>query len=268
MLSNSSPTRCASMCNRHWTDMRQMDMPCVPDWVREFTITIFFFFQAEDGIRDIGVTGVQTCALPILGPGPMGLLLAQVVKSQGATVIMTGIEKDKERLEFAKKLGVDRVVNVQAESLSDVIMEMTDGYGVDRGFDCSGFMPAVNEALPLLKKKGVFVQLGIFAKKFNEMDQETIIQREITYVGSRSQKPSSWVTSLELLESGKVDTEVLITKIVGLSEFHEGIEDLMAGKEIKVAVEDRKSTRLNSSHANISYAVFCLKKKNKSWSAQ
>src|SRR3712207_7342363 len=26
--------------------------------------------------------------------------------------------------------------------------------------------------------------------------------------------------------------------------------------------EDRKSTRLNSSHANISYAVFCLKKKN------
>src|SRR3712207_8525247 len=31
-------------------------------------IGIFFFFQAEDGIRDIGVTGVQTCALPILSP--------------------------------------------------------------------------------------------------------------------------------------------------------------------------------------------------------
>src|SRR5258707_7444208 len=28
-------------------------------------IALFFFFQAEDGIRDIGVTGVQTCALPI-----------------------------------------------------------------------------------------------------------------------------------------------------------------------------------------------------------
>src|SRR5438445_3950097 len=32
-------------------------------WRRTF---VFFFFQAEDGIRDIGVTGVQTCALPIL----------------------------------------------------------------------------------------------------------------------------------------------------------------------------------------------------------
>src|SRR3712207_7538737 len=28
-------------------------------------LLIYFFFQAEDGIRDIGVTGVQTCALPI-----------------------------------------------------------------------------------------------------------------------------------------------------------------------------------------------------------
>src|SRR6266542_2377788 len=31
----------------------------------------FFFFQAEDGIRDATVTGVQTCALPISGPPPL-----------------------------------------------------------------------------------------------------------------------------------------------------------------------------------------------------
>src|SRR2546422_6199145 len=31
----------------------------------EMLDVIFFFFQAEDGIRDVAVTGVQTCALPI-----------------------------------------------------------------------------------------------------------------------------------------------------------------------------------------------------------
>ena len=31
-----------------------------------FDFFVFFFFQAEDGIRDYKVTGVQTCALPIL----------------------------------------------------------------------------------------------------------------------------------------------------------------------------------------------------------
>src|SRR3712207_7672710 len=37
---------------------------------------------------------------------------------------------------------------------------------------------------------------------------------------------------------------------------------LVLGLVKHVTTEDRKSTRLNSSHANISYAVFCLKKKN------
>src|SRR3712207_8106267 len=37
---------------------------------------------------------------------------------------------------------------------------------------------------------------------------------------------------------------------------------LLARQPVRLRVRDRKSTRLNSSHANISYAVFCLKKKN------
>src|SRR5256885_12567867 len=35
----------------------------------EHSVVLFFFFQAEDGIRDYKVTGVQTCALPISPPG-------------------------------------------------------------------------------------------------------------------------------------------------------------------------------------------------------
>src|SRR5690606_41170058 len=38
------------------------------------TLSVFFFFQAEDGIRDFHVTGVQTCALPILVVGGRSLL--------------------------------------------------------------------------------------------------------------------------------------------------------------------------------------------------
>src|SRR2546422_6244607 len=33
----------------------------------------FFFFQAEDGIRDVAVTGVQTCALPICNGPALGI---------------------------------------------------------------------------------------------------------------------------------------------------------------------------------------------------
>src|SRR5258707_15269077 len=52
---------------------------------------VFFFFQAEDGIRDIGVTGVQTCALPISivpierGNGDIGLSSGWQGDSSGGT---------------------------------------------------------------------------------------------------------------------------------------------------------------------------------------
>src|SRR2546430_12189347 len=45
--------------------------------------TVFFFFQAEDGIRDLTVTGVQTCALPI----SLAALLALLALARGLTAL-------------------------------------------------------------------------------------------------------------------------------------------------------------------------------------
>lgn len=70
---------------------------------------------------------------------------------------MFGVIKDKERLEIVKNFGVDRIVNVMKESLVDVVNEMIDGNGVNKGFDCFGFMLVVNEVLRLFRKKGIFV---------------------------------------------------------------------------------------------------------------
>src|SRR2546430_5775843 len=58
---------------------------------------------------------------------------------------------------------------------------------------------------------------------------------------------------------------VLVDRVVAMhrvlsSEVAEAEEERGAG--IRFQSEDRKSTRLNSSHSQISYAVFCLKKKN------
>src|SRR3712207_7402100 len=110
----------------------------------------FFFFQAEDGIRDIGVTGVQTCALPIC----------------------------------EMKVG-----------------ELVDELGAPQ--------PRVSDHLRCLAWCG-YVQ----------------VRRE------------------------------------GRNAFY-AVADERVMQILELGEEDRKSTRLNSSHANISYAVFCLKKKKK-----
>src|SRR3712207_9465826 len=48
-----------------------------------------------------------------------------------------------------------------------------------------------------------------------------------------------------------------------VSALRRRVTQLVAASQNEARTEDRKSTRLNSSHANISYAVFCLKKKKK-----
>src|SRR2546430_6767905 len=60
------------------------------DWYRMFDVGLFFFFfQAEDGIRDLTVTGVQTCALPI------SLRSTRDRRSRGATPPRAGARRER-----------------------------------------------------------------------------------------------------------------------------------------------------------------------------
>jgi len=173
----------------------------------------------------------------VVGPGPIGLLMTQVVKSKGATVILSGISKDKDRLKLAEELGADYTVDSQTENLEDKVHELTDGYGANKVIDCSGSVKAVNQALPLVEKKGTFVQMGIFADKYTEIDTESIIQREIEYIGTRSQKPSSWDLALELLSNGTIQADKMITKVNDLEEWRDAFESVKSGEEIKVLIQ-------------------------------
>src|SRR5207253_8428111 len=77
----------------------------------------FFFFQAEDGIRDGHVTGVQTCALPISGEiagqtvavtgcGPIGLMAIAVAKACGCSTVFA-TEVNPHRRALALQMGAD-----------------------------------------------------------------------------------------------------------------------------------------------------------------
>lgn len=177
----------------------------------------------------------------IIGPGPIGLLLLQIAKEIGAFVIMTGITKDKHRLTLAKKMGADIIVNTQEEELSTIVNEVTDGYGVDKIYDASGSIQAVNTSLPLMKKGGEFIQVGLFKDKFNALDIESTIQREINYVGSRSQNPFDWPIAIHLLAKGAINVDEMITKIYPLEEWRRAFEKVMEGNEIKVLLESNGS---------------------------
>src|ERR1035437_454848 len=82
---------------------------------------------------------------------------------------------------------------------------------------------------------------------------------------------ASGTQEIDTLSPGHVTDRVHGVLFAGGSAFGleaaAGVRRYLAGRKVGYAfggqhIPDRKSTRLNSSHANISYAVFCLKKKN------
>lgn len=176
----------------------------------------------------------------IIGPGPIGLCLSQVLKGLGATVIMLGITQDKNRLETALKLGVDYAIDTQTENAAERILAITKGVGADYCYECSGAAPAVKNAFDYLKQKGTLIQMGVFSKNDNLLDLNSIVQREMNIVGSRSQKPSTWLLTLDLMTKGKIDADSLITKIFPLAKWEEAIEAVIAGDEIKVVLQPNK----------------------------
>ena len=122
------------------------------------------------------------------------------------------------------------------QDLKEVVDKLTDGVGLDKVYDCSGAVPAVNQGINLLKKTGHFQQIGLFAKPKNELDLSTIIQHEITYRGSRSQNPHDWPLTVFLESKGIVNTDKMVTKVFDLDHWRDAFEAMMAGQELKVMI--------------------------------
>ncbi|WP_018924608.1 zinc-binding dehydrogenase [Salsuginibacillus kocurii] len=170
----------------------------------------------------------------VIGPGPIGLLTAQTAKSKGATVVITGLSADKVRLDKAKELNIDYAVNTQEEDINQLINSLTEGYGADVVFECSGAPPAANQGLALLRKKGQYSQVGIFAQPEIQFDLEKIIQKEIRVVGSRSQKSADWEPSLHLMNTGVVQAKPLVTHEYDITQWEEAYQAIKQGEAIKV----------------------------------
>jgi L-iditol 2-dehydrogenase len=157
--------------------------------------------------------------------------------SAGAEVVIAGLDQDQGRLKKADELGISRTVNLQQEDINEIVESLTDGYGADVVFECSGAVPALNMGLDLLRKKGEYIQVGIFSDAKVLADFEKIVQKELTVIGSRSQKPSCWEPSLELMNSGKVKAKSLVTHEYGIDEWDKSYQAIKSSEAIKVVLK-------------------------------
>lgn len=169
----------------------------------------------------------------VSGCGAIGLLVAQVVRSLGARVIITGLDADEPRFATAKALGIEYTVNVQREDLQERIREITGGVGVDLAYDATGSGAAISAAMTALKKKGKLVQIGLTKPKL-EIEYSLLTAHEISLIGTFGHNWTSWETALKLIETGKVKTAPLVTHHFELADWEKGFSVAQNLEGIKV----------------------------------
>lgn len=171
----------------------------------------------------------------VSGPGAIGLMCAQLAKAEGATVVLTGTNSDKERLKVAKELGIDKTINIQEEDIFEVVNKLTDNRGVDVVLECSGVESAVHTGFKLIKKRGAYVQVGLFGKSIT-LDFEQVCYKEIKLTGTLSHTRKAWIKGLELVKQGKVKLKPLITDVVSLNDWKTGFEKFERKEGIKIVL--------------------------------
>jgi len=147
------------------------------------------------------------------------------------------VTKDAKRLDEAKALGIDYTIDVQTENPKEAIDKLTDGYGADICFDCTGAVPSMHMGMDLLRKQGQYVQVGIFAKDEILVDFSKIIQKELVVTGSRSQNTHDWEPTLALMNNGAIQASAMITHKMKIDEWDKAYQLIKSGEAIKVALQ-------------------------------
>jgi threonine dehydrogenase-like Zn-dependent dehydrogenase len=165
----------------------------------------------------------------IQGPGQQGLSQVVACKQAGADlIIVTGTAKDAKRLEIAKVLGADYVIDVTNEDPLARIMEITAGKGVDVSLDCSagaGTAPLLLGVDALKRKGGTLLVQGEMAN-FPNFPLGKVAVKYITIKSARGHSYRSCELALQQLASHRFPLELVTTHTFGLSEAEYAIKSV------------------------------------------
>lgn len=169
--------------------------------------------------RRLGVDGSKTVA--IFGIGPMGCGGILMAKGFGARVI--AVDVDSRRLELAKSLGADIILNPKECDSVTEIKRLTNGLGADIAIDCSGSPMAQNNALDCTRPKGKAGFIGECKScTINPSDQ--FIRKLIDLSGCWYFNRSDWDEITSFIINKNIDIEKITSHTFSIGEAAEAFK--------------------------------------------
>lgn len=171
----------------------------------------------------------------ITGAGPIGIMAAAVCKFVGArNVVITDI--NDERLELAKKLGIQHTVNTAKESLEPIMNKLLIREGFDIGLEMSGSEIAFNSMIDHMVHGGRIALLGLL-KSDTKIDWSKIIFNGLIIKGIYGREMhETWYKMSAMLQGG-LNIENIITHRMDVRDYELGFEAMNSGKCGKVILD-------------------------------
>ena len=160
--------------------------------------------------------------IAINGAGPIGLLAAMVALHYGAEPIM--IDLVKERLDFAKSLGVRYTINLREENLVEKVSEYTNGRMAECVMEASGANSAIRATLDIVSHAGRIALTG-WPKQETPIPTDMITRKEVDVRGART-SAGEFPEAIDLIYHQKVDARRILTKVISIDEAPETIRDI------------------------------------------
>lgn len=187
------------------------------------------------GLKNAG-TGFNDTVL-VVGAGPIGLMHIQLSKIAGASKVFVS-EPNEFRRQKATLLGADIVVDPTNQDLKQIIMDETNGLGVDVIIVAIGVPAIVNSTLKLCKKGGTVCLFAGFAGTGEcTIEVNTIHYNEINVCGSTAYKRSDYLAAAEMVKTGKINLDEIATHTYKLDDFAEAYKMNKSGKGLKIMIE-------------------------------
>jgi L-iditol 2-dehydrogenase len=147
----------------------------------------------------------------VSGPGPIGIFRGMLAKHRGAEVLLTGVEQDSEsRLPAAERVGLS-TANLSEKPLEEHLRDGFGDYAPDVWIESSGSVRALGSALESVRPGGTVAVVGLYAEEMTFSPTEAV-RREISLLFSYSCNYADYQTTLDLLGSGVLDPEPLLSK--------------------------------------------------------
>ena len=166
----------------------------------------------------------------MLGCGLIGLMAVETAYATGASKVFA-VDLIDEKLEAAKKMGVDVVINSKTEDINKIIRMATNGRDADVVVDYTGNASAIREEFKALKLGGRFTLVGLANGDIPIDINNAIVYKEARVNGTTGRLMyKTWCQCMELLaRSDKFNIEPIIGGVYPMAKFDDAFQALAEG---------------------------------------